>query len=59
MPTTYVKNQEVRVKAVVPQGPVSALRMNEDGEFFYLVQWTDANGIQQQRWFAETELEAV
>ena len=44
MPTTYTKNQNVRVKAVVPEGPVAALRMNEDGEFFYLVQWTDADG---------------
>jgi hypothetical protein len=59
MPTTYTKNQNVRVKAVVPEGPVTALRMNEDGEFFYLVQWTDANGRSQRRWFKEEELEAV
>jgi hypothetical protein len=59
MPTTYTKNQTVRVKAVVPEGPVAALRMNEDGEFFYLVQWTDANGKSQRRWFKEEELEAV
>jgi hypothetical protein len=59
MPTTYTKNQNVRVKAVVPEGPVAALRMNEDGEFFYLVQWTDADGKSQRRWFKEEELEAV
>ena len=59
MPTTYTKNQNVRLKAVVPQGPVIALRMNEDGEFFYLVQWTDANGKTQRRWFREEELEAA
>jgi hypothetical protein len=59
MPTTYTKNQNVRLKAVVPQGPVIALRMNEDGEFFYLVQWTDANGKAQRRWFREEELEAA
>jgi hypothetical protein len=59
MPTTYTKNQNVRVKAVVPEGPVAALRMNEDGEFFYLVQWTDANGKSQRRWFKEEDLEAV
>jgi hypothetical protein len=59
MPTTYVKNQTVRLKSVVPQGPVVALRMNEDGEFFYLVEWTDADGVKQQRWFAEAELEAA
>jgi hypothetical protein len=59
MPTTYTKNQNVRVKAVVPEGPVAALRMNEDGEFFYLVQWTDADGKSQRRWFKEEDLEAV
>jgi hypothetical protein len=59
MATKYTKNQNVRLKSVVPQGPVIALRMNEDGEFFYLVEWTDADGVKQQRWFEESELEAV
>jgi hypothetical protein len=59
MATKYTKNQNVRLKAVVPQGPVVALRMNEDGEFFYLVEWTDADGVKQRRWFEESELEAV
>lgn len=59
MPTTFVKNQNVRLKAVTPEGPVAALRMDEDGQFFYLIQWTDANGVEQSRWFAEEELEAV
>lgn len=59
MPTTYTKNQNVRLKSVVPQGPVVALRMNEDGQFFYLVEWTDADGVKQQRWFEESELEAA
>lgn len=59
MPTTYTKNQTVRVKAVVPEGPVSALRMDEDGNFFYLISWTDGKGMVQTRWFKEEELEAV
>ena len=59
MPTTFTKNQTVRLKAVLPEGPVVALRMNEDGEFFYMIQWTDADGRSQQRWFKEEELEAV
>jgi hypothetical protein len=59
MATKYIKNQNVRLKAVVPEGPVTALRMNEDGEFFYLVEWTDADGVKQRRWFEESELEAV
>jgi hypothetical protein len=59
MATKYTKNQNVRLKTVAPQGPVVALRMNEDGVFFYLVEWTDADGVKQQRWFEESELEAV
>ncbi len=59
MATTFTKNQNVRLKVVTPEGPVAALRMDEDGQFFYLVQWTDAEGEPQQRWFKEEELEAV
>jgi hypothetical protein len=59
MATKFTKNQNVRLKIVTPEGPVAALRMNEDGEFFYLIQWTDAENAVQQRWFKEEELEAV
>ena len=59
MATKFTKNQNVRLKIVTPEGPVSALRMDEDGQFFYLVQWTDTEGESQQRWFKEEELEAV
>lgn len=59
MATKFTKNQEVKIKAVIPQGPVLALRMNEDGQFFYLVEWTDIEGSVKQRWFEESELAAV
>lgn len=59
MATTFTKGQEVKLKAVVPQGPVIALRMDEDGNVSYLVQWVDANSNTQQRWFAEEELIAA
>ena len=59
MPTTFTKNQNVRLKIVTPEGPVMALRMTENGEFFYLVQWTDLDGKSQTRWFKEEDLEAV
>jgi hypothetical protein len=59
MATKFTKNQEVKINAVIPQGPVLALRMTEDGEFFYLVQWTDVEGAVQQRWFEESKLVAV
>jgi hypothetical protein len=59
MATKFAKNQEVKVSVVVPQGPVQALRMDEDGNISYLVQWMDANGATQHRWFAENQLTAA
>jgi uncharacterized protein YodC (DUF2158 family) len=59
MATKFKKGEEVKVIAVVPQGPVLALRMDEDGNFFYQIEWTDANGVKQNRWFNEDELTIV
>jgi hypothetical protein len=59
MATTFKKGDTVKLVTTVPQGPVEALRMDEDGNFFYLVSWTDANGVAQSRWFEEAQLAAV
>lgn len=59
MATKFAKGQTVRLNAVVPQGPVQALRMDEDGQFFYLIVWADASGAEQSRWFKEEELTEV
>ena len=59
MATKFKKGDVVEVLAVKPQGPVEALRMDEDGNFFYLISWTDLDGNQQQRWFAEDQLIAA
>ena len=56
MATKFIKGQEVKVAAVIPSGPVIKLRMDDDGTFFYLLAWTDAEGNTQERWFAESEL---
>ena len=49
----------VRLKTVVPQGPVVRMRMDEEtGAVSYLVEWTDQDGQTQQRWFSESQLEA-
>ena len=56
MSTKFKKDQQVKAKVVVPQGPVSALRMDEDGNFFYRIEWTDDKGRQHSRWFAEESL---
>lgn len=59
MATQFSKNQVVRVKTVVPQGAVQALRMDEDGVVYCRMTWTDVNGVSQTRWFSEAQLEAV
>lgn len=59
MATLFQKGQNVKTVAVVPEGPVQALRMDEDGKFFYLISWTDSAGQEQQRWFEESELVAA
>ena len=56
MATKFKKGDVVKLNSVVPEGPVEALRMDEDGNFFYLISWTDAQGNTQQRWFAEDDL---
>lgn len=56
MAVKFEKGQVVRVKAVIPQGPVQRFRMDEDGNMFYLIGWTDVDGNPQERWFAEADL---
>ena len=56
MATKFKKGDEVRVRAVTPSGPVQALRMDDDGVVFCLLEWVDENGQTQQRWFAEDDL---
>lgn len=53
---TFKKGDNVKLSAVIPQGPVIGMRMDDDGNVSYLIEWDDAEGHAQQRWFAETEL---
>jgi hypothetical protein len=55
----FKKGDTVKLAVAVPQGPVEALRMDEDGNFYYLISWTDANGSVQSRWFEEAQLTAA
>lgn len=59
MATTFKKGDNVKLVAVVPQGPVEALRMTEDGDVQYLISWTDAAGAVHTRWFDEAQLTAA
>lgn len=58
MATKFKKGDVVKVKTVVPQGPVKALRMDEDGNVFCLLEWVDADGLRQERWIDENLLMA-
>jgi hypothetical protein len=42
MATKFQKGQTVRLDKTVPQGTIEKLRMDENGNFFYLLQWTKA-----------------
>jgi hypothetical protein len=59
MATMFKKGDNVKLIAVIPEGPVMALRMDEDGNFFYMVEWTDIDGNVTQRWFEEAQLVAA
>jgi len=59
MATMFKKGDAVKVNTVVPQGPVLALRMDDDGVVYYRIGWTDINGTVQQRWFTEDSLIAA
>jgi hypothetical protein len=57
MATMFKKGDNVKLISVIPEGAVQALRMDEDGNFSYLIEWIDADGNTTQRWFAEAQLE--
>jgi hypothetical protein len=38
----------VQVVGVIPNGPVQAFRMDEDGVVYCLIEWQDADGNTQQ-----------
>jgi uncharacterized protein YodC (DUF2158 family) len=52
----FKKGDTVKLKGVIPQGPVESMRMDEDGNVQYLISWADVNGTTQTRWFDEDQL---
>jgi uncharacterized protein YodC (DUF2158 family) len=59
MAASFKVGQEVKVVSPVPQGVVSALSVNQEGDIQYLVAWTDVNNASQERWFSEDDLVEV
>ena len=54
----FKKGDVVKLKTVVPSGPILAMRMTEEGDVQCLVGWKDADGVEQQRWFDQSQLVA-
>lgn len=59
MAALFKVGQEVKLIVDIPQGAVSALSVNQDGEIQYLISYKDAIGVNQSRWFNEKELVKV
>ena len=59
MATQFKKGDVVKVNVVVPNGPIKAYRMDDEGDVFCLLEWVDENGDTQQRWFPEDKLVGV
>lgn len=55
----FKKGDVVKLKAVIPQGPVVKMRMDDDGNVWCLMEWTTDDGQTQSRWFMDSELEAA
>ena len=59
MAANYKIGQEVKLITVIPQGPVVALAVDQEGDIEYKVSYVDSQGVAQERWFKEDDLEAV
>lgn len=53
---TYKKGDVLKVVAIIPEGPVQAIRMDEEGTVQYLISWTNYDGAVHTRWFNEDNL---
>lgn len=56
MATKFKKGDVVKLNVVLPSGPVLGYRMDDDGVVYCLLEWQDADGVNQQRWFKEDDL---
>lgn len=56
MAAKFKKGEFVQVNQVIPKGPVLGFSMDEEGNVSYLIEWADAEGVAQQRWFSEYDL---
>lgn len=59
MAASFKIGQEVQLITIIPEGPVTQLSVDQEGNIQYLVTYQDSNGDTQSRWFKEDELKAV
>jgi uncharacterized protein YodC (DUF2158 family) len=56
MAAKFKIGDNVKLNTVVPEGPVKQFRMTDDGTIQCLIDWTDTEGVAQERWFNEDDL---
>ena len=56
MAASFKVGDVVELNKPNPKGPVVALSVSQEGDIQYLVDFVDAEGIEQQRWFKEDDL---
>ena len=56
MAAKFKIGDNVKLNAEVPNGPVKQFRMLDDGTIQCLIEWTDSEGVTQERWFNEDDL---
>ena len=59
MAASFKVGQEVKLNIPSPQGAIKSLSVSQEGDIQYLVSWTDANDVSQERWFSEDDLVEV
>ena len=59
MASKFKRGDEVKLITTVPQGPVLSIKMDEDGNILYLIEWVSQDGVTEQRWFLEEQLSAA
>ncbi len=53
--SAFKKGDVVKVNAVLPEGPIIKMRMDDDGIVYYLVAWS-SDGVEHERWFTEDQI---
>jgi hypothetical protein len=56
MAANFKPGAQVKLNVAPPQGEVLQLSVSQEGDIQYLVEYVDAEGDTQQRWFKEAEL---